>query len=391
MLQVFEYGMECPVVFGPGSITCVGERLKMMGGSKVLVVSGPNISKAGLIEPALQSIKDAGLEYSLYSSVKPDPTDDNCEDAAAHGSDFKADCVLGIGGGSPQDVAKVASVLLANPGTKALDYALSKGVFSRAKRLPLIVAPTASGAGSESTRIAVLSDHKTHAKDAMIVGADLAIFDPDLTMTTTPHITAASGFDSLSHTIEAATSYNVNPFAQMIALHGTKLIFENLAICYDDGGNKEARANMAFASNLGGIAFNNTTVHIGHAVAHELGGVFGIAHGYCCAITGIETAKYAARHDIKLGFALAEAMGIELAPGTPTEDVCGALEEKLRRLYRHCGAKTMKEYGITLKEAVACAEGAIEHNIFWNWGPGEKMSLEGYRDVIAKMWEPDTF
>ena len=391
MLSVFEYGMECPVVFGSGSIDSVGERLKEMGGTKVLVVSGPNISKSGLIEPALQSIRAAGLELFLYNKVKSDPMDDNCEDAAAEGTKFGADCVFGIGGGSPQDVAKAASVLMANPGAKALDFALSKGVFTPAKRLPLIIAPTASGAGSESSRIAVLSDHKTHAKDAMFVSADLAIFDPDFTMAATPDITAASGFDCLSHTIEASTAFNLNPFGRLIALHGMKLIFENLPVCFEDGSNREARANMAFASNLGGIAFNNTSVHIGHAVAHEIGGVFGIAHGCCCAFTGIEVAKYAIRSDTKMGLDIAGAMGIELSSGAGAEDICLLVENKLRDLYRRCGAKTMKEYGIAHDAAITCAEGAIEHNIFWNHGPGQDMSVEGYREIIEKMWELEEF
>ena len=391
MIPVFEYGLECPVVFGAGAIAEVGERLIAMGGTRVLVVSGPNISKAGLIEPALKSIRDAGLEFLLYNNVKSDPMDDNCEDAANEGAKFGVDCVLGIGGGSPQDVAKVASVLLANPGAKALDFALSKGVFTPANKIPLIVAPTASGAGSESSRIAVLSDHKTHAKDAMFVSADLAIFDPDFTMTATPGITASSGFDCLSHTIEASTAFNLNPFGQLIALHGMKLIFENLPKCFDDGNNREARANMAFASNLGGIAFNNTSVHIGHAVAHEIGGVFGIAHGACCAFTGIEVAKYAIRYDTEMGVAMAGAMGIALPAGAGADELCAAVGDKLRALYRHCGAKTMKEYGISREDAVACAEGAIEHNIFWNHGPGQAMSVEAYREIIARMWEPDKF
>ena len=389
MLKDFEFSMQCPVVFGPGTISCVGERLKMLGGARAFVVTGPNISRAGLIDPALESIKAAGLEYMMYNDVKPDPLDDACEEAAKAAEEFRADCVLGIGGGSPQDVAKVVSVLLANPGSKALDFSLSKGLVFP-KKIPLIIAPTASGTGSEVSRIAVLSDHRNHAKDALFCSASLAVFDPDLTMTTPPSITAASGFDCLSHALEASSAFNLNPFGRMVALEAMKLIFENLQKCYDDGGNKEARVNMAYASNLAGIAFNNTSVHIGHAVAHELGGVFGLAHGYCCAITGAEVAKHAIRADINYGYDFAGAMGIDLAPGADTEDVCSAVEEKLRSLYRGCGAKTLQEYGISREDAVACAEGAIEHNIFWNHGPA-KMDTESYRDIIGKMWDVKTF
>jgi len=390
MLQNFEYGMECPVVFGPGSISCVGERLKALGGSKAFVVTGPHISRAGLIDPALKAIEDAGLKYMVYNDVKPDPLDDACDAAAEAAKEFGADCVLGIGGGSPQDVAKVVSVLLANPGKKALDFATSRGVVFPG-RFPLIIAPTASGTGSEVSRIAVISDHTNHAKDAVFCSADLAVVDPDLTMTTPPHITAASGFDSLSHSIEASTaSYNRNPFGRLLALHAMKLIFENLPKCYDNGQDREARANMAFASNLAGAAFNNTCVHIGHAVAHELGGVFGLAHGYCCAITGVEVAKNAVRADIGLGLDMAEAMGLKLPPEASADDVCEAVEQKLRGLYRYCGAKTLQEYGISREAAVACAEGAIAHNVFWNYGPAE-MDLASYREIIGKMWDMASF
>jgi len=389
MLQNFEYGLECPVVFGPGSILSVGERLKNMGGLKVFVVSGPNISRSGLIDGALKSIKEAGLEYLLYNDVKPDPLDDACEAAAEAAKAFNADCILGIGGGSPQDMAKVVSVLLKNPGKKTLDFSLSKG-FIIPDKIPLVIAPTASGTGSEVSRIAVVSDHTNHAKDAIFCSSDLAIFDPDLTMTTSPSITAASGFDCLSHTIEASTAFNVNPFGRLLALHAMKLIFENLPKCYDDGSDKEARANMAFASNLAGVAFNNTSVHIGHAVAHELGGVFGFAHGYCCAITGAEIAKHAIRADIGFGYDFTEAMGLRLDPDAKAEDICAAVEEKLNGLYRYCGAKTLQEYGVSREDAVACAEGAIEHNIFWNHGPA-KMDVESYRDIIGKMWDHKAF
>ena len=389
MLDVFEYSMQCPVVFGPGVISCVGERLKMLGGSRVFVVTGPNISRAGLIDPAFESIKAAGLEYMMYNDVKPDPLDDACEEAARAAEEFRADCVLGVGGGSPQDVAKTVAVLMANPGSKALDFSLSKGLVFP-KKIPLIIAPTASGTGSEVSRIAVLSDHRNHAKDALFCSADLAVFDPDLTMTAPPAITAASGFDCLSHALEASTAFNLSPFGKMVALEAMKMIFENLPRCYNDGGDREARANMAYASNLAGIAFNNTSVHIGHAVAHELGGVFGLAHGYCCAITGAEVAKHAIRADISHGYGLAEAMGVKLAPGASAEDICAAVEEKLRGLYRGCGAKTLQEYGISREDAVACAEGAIEHNIFWNHGPA-KMDPGAYRDIIGKMWDLKSF
>jgi alcohol dehydrogenase class IV len=360
-----------------------------MGGTRVFVVTGPNISRAGLIDPALMTIGDADLKYMMYNNVSPDPLDDACEAAAEAAAAFGTDCVLGIGGGSPQDVAKVVSVLLANPGKKALDFSLSKGLVFP-KRLPLIIAPTASGTGSEVSRIAVLSDHRTHAKDALFCSADLAVVDPDLTMTTPPSITAASGFDCLSHCLEASTAFNRNPFGRLIALHAMKLIVENLPKCYDNGGDREARVNMAFASNLAGAAFNNTSVHIGHAIAHELGGVFGLAHGYCCAITGAEVAKHAVCADVELGFDMADAMGLQLPPDASAEELCRAIEEKLRGLYRHCGAKTLQEYDISREAAIACAEGAIEHNVFWNHGPSS-MDVASYRDIIGKMWDVAIF
>jgi alcohol dehydrogenase class IV len=147
---------------------------------------------------------------------------------------------------------------------------------------------------------------------------------------------------------------------------------------------------MAFASNLAGIAFNNTSVHIGHAIAHEIGAVFNLPHGYCCAITGAEVAKHAIRADIKHGYDLAEAMGIELRPGAETKEIYDAVANELVSLYRYCGAKTLQEYGISREDAVACAEGAIEHNIFWDHGPA-RMSVESYRDIIGKIWDHKTF
>ncbi|MCQ2567730.1 MAG: iron-containing alcohol dehydrogenase [Mogibacterium sp.] len=388
-MDVFEYGMECPVVFGPGSIDCIGERAKMLGANKVFLVTGPHIYPAGVVDPAIDSLKAAGLEVYVHSDVKPDPLDDACEAAAEKAREFGADCVVGIGGGSPQDTAKCVSILLANPEKSLMSCSLMYGLI-KYPRVPLIICPTASGSGSEVTRIAVVSDHTNHAKDAVLCSPDLAIFDPNFTMSASPKNTAASGFDCLSHTIEASTAFNRNPWGKMHALEAMKLIVENLPKCYDDGSDKEARVNMAYASNLAGIAFNNTSVTIGHAVAHEIGGVFGIPHGFCCAITGSAVARNAIKADITLGYAYADAMGIELPENATTEQICDLVTEKLHSIYRHCGAKTLQEYGISREDAVACAEGAIEHNIFWNHGPAP-MDVEKYREIIGEMWDVEKF
>jgi alcohol dehydrogenase class IV len=190
--------------------------------------------------------------------------------------------------------------------------------------------------------------------------------DPELTLTVPQPVTAMTGFDALSHAVEALTTDCGNPKADILALSAVTLIVKNLEQAYQNGGDLEARTNLSLASNLAGIAFNDAFVHFGHAVAHEFGVIFHMPHGVACALTIPEVICFssdAAPEKIKK---IAEALRLTL-DGTVTGPQAGEkAAQYVREMMRRLGIKSLKEQGISREAAVGCAEGAVRKNPFVN-------------------------
>lgn len=247
---------------------------------KILIVTDPMLAKIGLTDKVSNPLQENGYDVTLYTEVVPEPPLETGEHLATFAREHGFDMVIGVGGGSALDLAKLAAIMATHEGAVA-DYLNLTGTRSIEKKaLPLILIPTTSGTGSEVTNIAVLSLETT--KDVVThdnLLASVAIVDPALTVSVPPKVTAATGIDALTHAVEAYISVNASPATDGLALHAIRLIARSLRTAVENGEDEQARTDMSQGSFLAGLAFFNAGVAGVHALAYPLGGQFHIAHG----------------------------------------------------------------------------------------------------------------
>ncbi len=275
----FEFTYGPKLISGAGSSAGLGALLPP---GRCLFVTDSQILSLGLAEPALRGLGDAGIEPVLFDSVEADPSRATLLAAVAAGSDCAS--VVGFGGGSPMDVAKLAAYLLGSGDD--LDSIWGVGVAA-GSRLPLALVPTTAGTGSEATPISVITvdDGVKLAVNSAPLLADVALLDPELTLGLPAAVTAATGIDAMVHAIEAYTSARKkNPVSDLLAREALKLLSANIKRACDVRGDKEARAKMLLGAHLAGVAFANAPVAGVHALAYPLGGHFHVPHGVSNAL-----------------------------------------------------------------------------------------------------------
>ena len=278
-MNKFVFSTVADVVVGPGTSAQVGDMAVAMGISRVLVVTDAGIVQFGLLDKALQSLKSHNIEYSIYADVVADPPESVVMDAVAKARDFKCDSVIGFGGGSSMDVAKLLAVLINGKQLLPDLYGVDKVTGGR---LPLIQIPTTAGTGSEATMVSIITTGETTKAGVVsrTLLADKIILDASLTTGLPAHVTAATGIDAMVHAIEAYTSKRLkNPLSDMLAREALRLLAANISIAVKQGDNLEARGAMLLGAMLAGQAFANAPVAAVHALAYPLGGNYHIPHG----------------------------------------------------------------------------------------------------------------
>jgi alcohol dehydrogenase class IV len=371
-----EYNVVSPVLFGAGAIAEIADKVKQFGAQKVLLIFDGGVKASGTADKVIGLLEAAGIKVSIVDDVKPDPTDASVDALSGLIADDGIELIIGLGGGSVLDTAKMAGILIKTAGPMS-DHYLSKGLNPPAPIGPVICIPTTSGTGSEVSCVAVVSHAADHVKDAIFATAAYVILDPEVTATAPAHVTAYAGLDALAHALESYTSASADPFSMMNALEAIKLVAANLKTAYDDGSNIEARTNLALASNFAGIAFNNTGLHFGHSFGHELGGEFGLPHGMASSYAIPAVIKFSAKYAPERATAIAEAVGAADAD---------AAAKQLLELMHYVGVKRFSELGITAQAAAAIAQGAIEHNVFYH-NTLVPVSVEEFQDIIKGIVE----
>ena len=270
---------------GEGAVLRLPEFIKNKGINKVLVVTDKGLMGLHLLDPMFEELKKQKIEYFVFDGVQPNPTIPNIEDCKDVYINNNCQGIIAFGGGSPMDCAKAAAARVVKP--KQLVRAM-RGYLKVHKRLPPFFAvPTTAGTGSEVTLAAVVSDPETHEKNAI---ADIclrpkyAVLDPALTVGLPPHITSTTGMDALTHAVEAYIGKSNVKSTIKYAEDATKLIHANLEKAYHNGKDMEARNNMLKASYYAGAAFTRAFVGYVHAIAHNLGGLYGTPHGLANAV-----------------------------------------------------------------------------------------------------------
>ena len=263
----------------------LGNLLKSKKNASVLIVTDAGIVKNGLVKPVEEALKENEIEYTVYDKTQPNPTVANVEDALKLYHENNCDALIAIGGGSAMDCAKGIGARVAYPN-KPLNK--MGGVMRVLRRLPTLIAiPTTAGTGSETTLAAVITDGETHHKYAIMsfpLIPHYAVLDAKMTYSLPPHLTSTTGMDALTHAVEAYIGRSTTKKTRGLALEATKLIFENVEKAYTDGRNHEARENMLHAAYKAGIAFSMSYVGYVHAVAHSIGGKYGVPHGLANAV-----------------------------------------------------------------------------------------------------------
>ena len=267
------------------SVKALPEVIHKKNCSKVLIITDAGIRKLGLTGRLEKALADAGIPYCIYDKTVANPTTDNVSEAVTLYLEEGCDCIIGFGGGSSMDCAKAAGARIAKPKQS---LAKMKGILKIHKKLPLLMAvPTTAGTGSETTLAAVITDARTRYKYAINdfpLIPRYAFLDPKVTLSLPPFITATTGMDALTHAVEAYIGNSTTYGTRKDALLAVQLIFENIDAVYEDGTNVEARRNMLHASFYAGCAFTKSYVGYVHAIAHSLGGEYGIPHGLANAV-----------------------------------------------------------------------------------------------------------
>jgi len=271
------------ITFGTGSLENLGNEIKRVNGSKVLVVTDPGLKSAGVVDAVTAALDQARLNYTVFAEVEPDPRVEVALASVKAAQACDPDVIVGLGGGSSLDIAKVTSVLLANGGP--IEKYFGMELVPR-PGVPLILIPTTAGTGSEMTSICVLSDTQNKVKKGIVsehMFARAALLDPQLTLALPPRVTAMTGMDALVHAIESFVGVRATVFTDTLNLQAIRLVATNLRPAFAQGQNLAARENMLYASCLAGMAFSNTQNGLAHALALAIGGKFHLPHGLLTA------------------------------------------------------------------------------------------------------------
>lgn len=271
-------------IIGEGCIKEIPRHVKNIGANKALIVTDEGLVKIGTVKMVTDVLDASGNSYVIYSGVKPNPTVSIVNDAKACYDENHCDYIIAIGGGSPIDVGKSVGILATNGGIIE-DY---NGLeLSKKPSAPIIAVNTTAGTGSEVTRAFVVTDEVKKSKMLCVDSnslAYLAINDPQMMVNMPASLTAATGMDALTHSIEAFVANSRCPFTDGIALESIRLIGQYLVRAVENGHDMEARTNMCWAQYMGGLAFSNAGLGMVHAMAHQLGGFYNTPHGVANAI-----------------------------------------------------------------------------------------------------------
>jgi alcohol dehydrogenase len=346
-------------------------RHRFPSASRALLVTDPGFLRTGLVQAPVANLEAAGVQVKVYADVVADPPEVIVQGAVTAAREFGADLVIGFGGGSSMDVAKLIAVLAVD---NAQPLSAIYGIGNvRGERLPLVQVPTTAGTGSEVTNIAIVTTGDTTKMGVVApqLYADLAVLDAELTMGLPPAVTAATGIDAMVHAIEAYTSrHKKNPLSDMLALQALALLSANLLRVCEHGGDLPARQAMLLGAMLAGQAFANAPVAAVHALAYPIGGIFHVPHGLSNSLV--------LPHVLRFNAPAAGALYAELA-GIVVPQASGSVEARAEALavaMQHLATatgieRTLQQVGITEADLDRLADDAMQQTRLLGNNPRE--------------------
>ena len=279
-LNNFTFNTTSGIRFGSGMSVSSSQEICKILGSNILFITDKDLMSLKLTEPTLNELKKFSSKVEIFEDVEADPSLKTLLNSIEIGKKMKATGVIGFGGGSSMDVAKLTSLILGSDENIEEVWGVSN---AKGPRLPLVLVPTTAGTGSEVTPISIITVGEEEKKgvSSPIILPDVAILDPDLTIGLPAHTTAATGIDAMVHAIEgyASANKNNNPISKMLSIEALKLLGGSIEKAVFDGSNIEARGNMLIGAMLAGKSFANSPVAAVHALAYPIGGTFNVSHG----------------------------------------------------------------------------------------------------------------
>jgi len=383
-MQGFVFQTTKSVLVEPGCSSRIGELVKSLGCKSVLLVSDPGVKGAGLLQTGLQGLEQNGIAVTLFTDVEADPPVHVIDTAVRAAVDAKVDGVVSIGGGSSMDVAKLVALLAVGEEKLADIYGVG---MVKGRRLPLVLAPTTAGTGSEVTPISIVTTGEGEKKGVVspVLLPDWAVLDAELTLGLPPAVTAATGIDAMVHAIEAYTSKRLkNSLSDTLAREALRLLGGNIHEACRNGTNREARHNMLLGSMLAGMAFANAPVAAVHALAYPVGARFHVPHGLSNSLVLPEVIKFNAR-SAEMHYSELAAILTPNAKGNAA-DRTKVLVEMLSALPTELGLPTrLRDVGIAAKDLDLLADDAMKQTRLLVNNPRDLVRNDAYAIYEASL------
>lgn len=354
----FDFRLSTRIVHGAGSIVRLPKLLA--GSTRPLVVADAGLVEAGIVEAVTTILDGAKLKWKLFTDVVGNPVARNVTGGARAYTKGKCDAIIGLGGGSPMDVAKMIGVVATNGGR--IDSYLGSGKV-QTDLPPLVCLPTTYGTGSEVTPFAVLTNPKTANKDPVIsskIAPLAAILDPDLSVALPMALGGATGMDALTHAIESFTNLMATPMTDGLALSAIQIIGQNLRVACANDHETQATQQMLIASCMAGIAFAQTRLGNVHAMSHPVGAQFGVHHGLANAVLLPYVMDYNLQTRLRKFAQIASALGEEVDDLSDYDAACLAVEA-VRQLNDHLGIPSgLKATGVKASSITTLSQAAMQ-------------------------------
>jgi choline dehydrogenase len=372
---------EVPTVMehGLGAIKTLADKAKDLGMKRPMIVTDQGIVNAGLLDRALEPLKAANLGYVNFSQVAPNPPIALVDEGARLYQSEQCDGIIGLGGGSPMDTAKAIGVVATNGGS-ILNYEWADPQPIKKRIPPTICVPTTAGTGSEVTLWSVITDPERKIKfnvgGTALIGAWLALIDPELTLGLPARVTAATGMDALAHAIECYTCAYAQPFADAVALHAMEYVSQYLRVAFAQGANIEARYKMSMAAMLGGMAYGKESAGAAHAMSQSAGGVIDVPHGDLTARLLGPVMEYNYMAEPQKFARIAQALGEDIH-GLSVWEAAETAVEAVMRLTEDVEIPTLQELGFTEDQIPMLAQIAFN----------DPQTIGNPRDLTQKSYE----
>lgn len=363
----------------------MGGLAKELGIQKPLVVTDAGLVRAGVTDALIESLATAGCEVAVFSEVLADPPEGQVLKAVQFAIEHGTDGVIGIGGGSSMDTAKLVALLAGTPQSLPSIYGIG---LAKGPRLPLIQIPTTAGTGSEVTPISIVTTPADEKKGVVspLLFADIAVLDATLTVGLPPGPTAMTGIDAMVHAIEAFTSRHLKNFlSDSLALKALELLYCNIRTAVQDGSNLNARAAMLQGSLLAGMAFANAPVAAVHALAYPIGGRYHVPHGLSNALVLIPVLKFNAAAS-KTHYATLAPI---VAPGrvfSSKDEACSTFIDAMEALVESMPfSRQLREVGVEESALTSMADDAFQIQRLLTNNPRE-MTRDDILAIYRSVW-----